>query len=182
MFKEHTTIVLGFFFSFRLLSFVWLLTYYVHYSFFFSCGCEVLVWIVSLIYLNEVAKSCPIPKAVCPRGRSFPFSPPALSARGSSHAEVLHFMPQLRKWEMDCVADRSQGRPHSQCVFLWYNILPAGIPVGHEVTACCVLTVQYTWRAFPWILKAQGESSILNDSCLQPVLITVFEASKLIAA
>lgn len=44
VFKEHTTIVLGFFFPFRLLSFVWLLTYYVHYSFFsvvavkFLCG------------------------------------------------------------------------------------------------------------------------------------------------
>lgn len=43
VFEEHTKIVLGFFFPFRLLSFVWLLTY-VHYSFFsvvavkFLCG------------------------------------------------------------------------------------------------------------------------------------------------
>lgn len=61
----------GFFFSFKLLSFVLLLTYYVYYSFFKLC-----LWssrVDCLIYLNKVAKSCLIPKGVCPRGKSSGF-------------------------------------------------------------------------------------------------------------
>lgn len=107
---------------FRLRSFVLLLTFF---FFFLSCGCEVLVLFVSLhLFIWGVAKSCPVPKAVCHRGKSFWFSPfcsfceRTFSCRrnteGSSNTEVLHLVPQLRRWS---VFQADPNRDHTQDVY-----------------------------------------------------------------
>lgn len=178
---SHTTIVLVFFISDYFSDYLLCCYSLLCITDFFSCGCEVLMSIVSLIYLNEVAKSCPIPKASCPRSKKFlvfsfcSFCKMLFSC--SNNAENL----LMQKWRTSCSGDGVCGRQIPtqttlKCVFLQYDVLSAGIPWRHE------LWPHYTWRAFPQRLKAQGGCSIPNVSHLQPVLIIVFKASKLIAA
>lgn len=74
---------------------------------FLSCDCEAIC-LTSLIW--EVARTCPIPRAVCSRGKNFWFSPlcsfckTIFSGRrnteGSCNTAVIHFMLQLGRWSL----------------------------------------------------------------------------------
>lgn len=102
VFKEHTIVMLVFF-SFQTTIFCvitrLLCALLIFKSWLWSSRVDCLT---SPIYLNEVAKPCPVPKAVCPRGKSFCFSLSALSARGSSHAGVMQKDLLMQKWCTSC--------------------------------------------------------------------------------
>lgn len=172
----------AFFFPFRLLSFVLLLIVCITHL--LSCGCA-SSGVDCLLYLNEVGKSYPIAKPVCPRGKSFWFSPSALSARGSSHGGVMQKDLRMQKWCASCFSsgDGVRGRqiPTQATLTMYISPIwrsPCWYPSqSWSNRVLWVLTVQYTWRTFPQTLKAQGVWSILNVSYLQPVLMTVFEDS-----
>lgn len=104
--KKHTAILLGSFFPFRLLSFVLLLTYYVHYSF-------LKLWLWSHLphftYLRGSQNLSHTKSSLFQRQKFLVFSLCSFckmmfsgrsNAEGSTNTAVMHFILQLKRWSL----------------------------------------------------------------------------------
>lgn len=176
--SKSTQLLYWGFLPYRLLSLI--VSYYS-----LTCITNFKLWLWSscvncLIHLYEVAKSCPVPKAVCPRRKSF-CSSPALSPRRCPHAGLMqkdllmqkwctHFMLLLRRhsaWQTGPNADHT----HNVCLFLW----------GWHPSHSCSGRAQYLTFYCAVHLKSismetEGSRWVFNPKCLllQPVLLSLW--------